>query len=129
VYELRSGVYYVDHYWTEEKRHPYLVRVAGRPAGFVLIKLIVLDDGSPATYLSEFFIMKKYRGQGIGQTVACHLFDLYPGTWEVSEHAQNYPAQAFWRKVIGRYTGGRFKEEVVEDGEVVQFFQSAGINT
>jgi predicted acetyltransferase len=68
--------------------------------------------------------MRKYRGIGVGQRVAFHLFDLYPGEWEISEIPRNYPAQAFWRKTIGRYTNGQFREVVEEDGEVVQFFMS-----
>jgi predicted acetyltransferase len=122
-----QGLYrydYFDHYWTEEKRHPYLVRVDGKVAGFVFVKVERKDDGTPYTYMAEFFIMKKYRGQGIGQTVAFHLFDLYPGEWQVSEIAKNYPAQAFWRKIIGRYTDGQFEEEVMEDGDVLQVFVS-----
>jgi predicted acetyltransferase len=115
---------YFDHYWTEETRQPYLVRVAGKLAGFALVKTEKREDGTPYTFMAEFFIMKKYRGQGIGQVVAYHLFDLYPGEWEVSEIAHNYPAQAFWRKIIGRYTGGQFEEEIMEDGEVLQLFRS-----
>jgi predicted acetyltransferase len=122
-----QGLYrydYFDHYWTEEKRHPYLVRVAGKVAGFAFVKLDEKDDGTPYTFMAEFFIMKKYRGQGIGQAVAFHLFGLYPGEWEVSEIAKNYPAQAFWRKIIGRYTDGQFEEEIMEDGDVLQIFRS-----
>jgi predicted acetyltransferase len=117
---------YFDHYWTEETRHPYLVRVAGTPAGFALVRLLAKDDGTPYTYMAEFFIMRKYRGQGIGQAVACYLFDSYPGEWEVSEIAQNFPAQAFWRKIIGRYTGGHFDEVIMDDGDVAQTFNSPG---
>lgn len=124
-----DGLYrydYFDHYWTEAHRHPYLVRVDGKIAGFAFIRLEEREDGTPFTFMAEFFIMKKYRGKGIGQAVAYHLFDLYPGEWEVSEIPQNYPAQAFWRKIIGRYTGGHFTEQIMEDGEVVQFFRSPG---
>jgi predicted acetyltransferase len=115
---------YFDHYWTEEKRLPFLVRVAGKFAGFAFMKKEVKDDGSPYSYIAEFFIMKKYRGKGIGQAAAFQLFDLFPGEWQISELATNYPAQAFWRKIIGRYTGGAFEETVMEDGDVLQVFNS-----
>ena len=128
AHELCSGLAYHDNYWTEAKRHPYLVRVAGKLAGFALVKTEKHDDGTPYTYMAEFFIMKKYRGQGIGEAVAYWLFDHYPGDWEVSEIAQNVPAQAFWRKIIGRYTGGQFEEEVIEDGDVLQSFRSPRAN-
>jgi len=115
---------YFDHYWTEENRHPYLVRVAGKMAGFALVKAKEHEGGAPYTDMAEFFIMRKYRGQGVGQAAAFALFDLYPGEWEVSQIATNLPAQTFWRKIIGRYTGGHFEEIVLEDGDVVQSFRS-----
>jgi predicted acetyltransferase len=115
---------YLDHYWTEADRHPYLVRVAGKIAGFALVRVEEDDAGVPYADMAEFFILKKYRGQGVGQAVAFHLFDLYPGKWEVSEIARNLPAQAFWRKVIERYSGGQFEEVVMDDGDVLQSFRS-----
>ena len=89
---------YFDHYWTDTQRRPYLVRVAGKLAGFALLRLAHRDDGTPYTSMAEFFIMKKYRGKGVGQAAAFYLFDQYPGDWEVSEIAGNRPAQAFWMR-------------------------------
>ena len=114
---------YFDHYWTEDRRHPFLVRVAGKLAGFALVKSEEKDDGSPYTYMAEFFVMRKYRGQGIGQQVAFFLFDSYPGEWEVSQIARNVPAQTLWRKIIARYTKGQIEEETLEDGDVLQRFR------
>ena len=114
---------YFDHYWTDTQRRPYLVRVAGKLAGFALLRLAHRDDGTPYTSMAEFFIMKKYRGKGVGQAAAFYLFDQYPGDWEVSEIAGNRPAQAFWRKIIGRYTGGQYEEETLDDGDVIQTFK------
>lgn len=31
------GSRYLDHYWTEAGRHPYLIRVDGNLAGFMLV--------------------------------------------------------------------------------------------
>jgi hypothetical protein len=33
----------------------------------------------------------------------------------VREKTENLAATAFWRRVIGRYTGGRFEEVVLDD--------------
>jgi len=63
------------------------------------------------TYLiDEFFVLRKYRRRGVGAHVARTVFDRFPGHWEVSELRENTAAQAFWRRVIGRYTGGNFRE-------------------
>jgi predicted acetyltransferase len=119
------GYKYLDHYWAEEKRHPFLVLVAGRIAGFALIQEVERHGYPSSFFMAEFFIMKKYRSQGIGQIVAFYLFDLFKGEWSVSQIAENYPAQQFWRKVIARYTGGRFEEIQAEGWEgVIQTFNN-----
>jgi hypothetical protein len=47
--------------------------------------------------------------------------------WAVSELERNLPAQAFWRKVIGRYSEGNYTEKPLEDGSgVIQFFNTPG---
>ncbi len=109
--EGRFGYDYLDAYWTEETRTPLLVRVDGKLAGFGLLKRgsTLLNDAD-IMHVSEFFIMRKYRRRGVGSETARRMFDLFPGRWEVSEMAANLPAQAFWRKVIGAYTNGRFEE-------------------
>jgi predicted acetyltransferase len=55
---------------------------------------------------------------------ARHCFDAFRGRWEVGEMRQNLAAQAFWRKVIGDYTGGAYAEAVPApkwDGPVQRF--------
>ncbi len=119
------GYSYLDHYWVQENRHPFLIRVAGKHAGFALVKEKVQEGRLSAFFMAEFFVMRKYRGQGISDVAACSLFALHPGDWTISETGNNQPAQRFWRKVIDRYTGGNF-EEIQADGwdGVIQTFTS-----
>ena len=58
--------------------------------------------------------MRKYRRLGAGKEAATRLFDLFPGRWEVAVVAPNTGALAFWRQVIGEYTGGRYEERFEE---------------
>ncbi len=79
--------------------------------------------------MSEFFVMRKYRRQRVGEGAARALFDRFPGRWEVSEVPENPGAQAFWRKVIAEYTGGCYEEQVLDDERwegPVQVFESPG---
>lgn len=46
---------------------------------------------------------------------ATRLFDAFRGPWEVRQLFRNTAATAFWRAVIGAYTGGGFGEVVVDD--------------
>lgn len=78
------GYKYLDHYWTEPGRHPFLVRVGTKLAGFVLVRTTRMSDESTCYSTAEFFIMRKYRHQGIGQAVAFQVFDMFPGRWRVA---------------------------------------------
>jgi predicted acetyltransferase len=114
-----QGLYeypYLDHYWTEPNRHPFLMRVDERLAGFALVATYNYLTGErdlargAARVIAEFFVMRKYRRQGFGELAARQLFDLFPADWQVAQLRENTPAIAFWRKVIDRYTGGRYQE-------------------
>ena len=114
---------YLDHYWTDPGRHAFIVRVAGQVAGFVMVRMVESLGGETVHSIAEFFIMRKYRRQGVGTTVARRVFDMFPGRWRVAEEEANAPAQAFWRRVIRRYTEGKFKEirDDEWDGPVQEF--------
>jgi predicted acetyltransferase len=99
------GYPYLDNYWTETGRYPFFIRVDGKLAGFVLVHVA---EGVNA--IGEFFVLRKYRRQGVGGEVAHRIFDQFPGRWRVEQEECNKPAQTFWRKVIGAYTNGQFTE-------------------
>lgn len=119
---------YLPYYWTEPERSPFLILVDGKPAGFVLVRDTREGDGGQIIHhMAEFFVMRKYRRNKVGQRAAWAIFDRFPGRWFVSEIEENQPAQAFWRKVIGEYTAGKFEDTRVEEWEgPVQFFVSPG---
>lgn len=149
-----SGQYTDDRfltgYWLEPNWTALLVRADDKLAGFVWVLQTTLfrpEDikrlretrgieetwslKSPHHLIEEFFIMRKYRLKGVGEYVAQHVFDLFPGVWEVSEIEENTPAQAFWRKVIGRYTGNQYAEVTLDTDQwrgPVQVFQSGRVN-
>ena len=128
-----NGLYideYLDLYWQEAGRYPFLVRVDGKLAGFVLVRKLPgeASHGEDVHSIAEFFVMRKYRGAGVGRAVAWQVFDRFPGEWRVEEMAVNLPAQAFWRKVIGEYSAGSYVERMRDDEEwqgPEQIFHSA----
>jgi predicted acetyltransferase len=87
----------------EPERSPFLVRVDGKLAGFVLVARYDYLTGIKDTWvMAEFFIMRKYRLHGIGEYVACHIFNQFPGDWQVGQI--NKILQQQRRKVIARYS-------------------------
>ncbi len=114
---------YLENYWKEEgKKFPYMILKDGKYVGFVLVRLI---EAEPHNYFSvaEFFVMKKYRREGVGKTIAKEIFNLHRGNWEVYQKESNKPAQFFWNKVIDEYTVGQFTEHW-EDEKRIQHFKN-----
>ena len=111
---------YLDLYWTQEDRHPFLIKAGDRLAGFVLVREIE----SGARQIAEFFVLRGERGRGVGRAAALETFERYPGRWEVAQLRDNLPAQAFWRRVVGEYTEGRYLERATDSppGGVMQLF-------
>lgn len=114
---------------TDPRCAPFLVYVDGHLAGFVLVRAYSQLTGDQGIHdILEFFIMRKFRGRGVGTIVARRTFAQFPGTWEVREHRRNHPAQRFWRRVIADYTGGQYTEFSWDDARhrgIVQRFESA----
>ncbi|MCR8644402.1 GNAT family N-acetyltransferase [Paenibacillus sp. N1-5-1-14] len=132
----QHGLYmykYLDHQWTEDYRSPFFIKVDGELAGFALIirdvpaEFVALSTASESHVVSDFFVMRKFRGQGVGKHAAFTLFDQFPGVWEVRQSLGNTPANKFWMKTIHAYTNGCFIEEVIHNDRwkgPVQVFES-----
>lgn len=101
--------------------HPFLLKIDSKWAGFAWVEegsYIDADDDDVNHWLmEEFFIVRKYRGKGMGEWFARAVFDQFPGIWEVGEIHANTDAQRFWRKIIGRYVGDNMFDEIVVNSD------------
>lgn len=114
-----------DAYGSDPARHAFLLRVAGKAAGFALVdELSQRPSGNDRHSIAEFFVMRAYRRRGYGVAVAHELFDRFPGPWQVAQIEANRPAQAFWRRVIDAYTGSRYRERRSPTGAIIQEFET-----
>jgi predicted acetyltransferase len=105
------GYRHFEEYWTDDDRHPFLIRAGGQLAGVALVR-----TGTPHD-MAEFFVLRKYRGRGVGRQAARALFALFPGEWQVRQMAANTGATAFWRRAIP----GPFRDDTNEQGPVQRF--------
>ena len=109
---------YLDNYWTEKDRYPFIIRVDDKLAGFVLVNKHSVVTSSPTDYaIAEFFVLKKYRKRGIGKIVAFEVFNKFQGNWEVKQLRLHKVSHIFWNNVINQYTLGNFIE--LENGNEV----------
>lgn len=128
----RFDDYPLDAYWHDDERHPFLLRVEGKLAGFALVSGRSRLSGQPGVFdMAEFFVMRKYRRKGVGLAAACAAFDRFKGPWEVRQRAENVGATAFWRRAIAHYTGGAYQEVPWNDaswvGPVQRFSNEARV--
>jgi predicted acetyltransferase len=126
----RFGALALERYWSDEWRRPFLIRVEEKLAGFALIEERSRLTGAHGVFdMAEFFVLRKYRRQGVGHAAARAAFDRFKGPWEVRERDENPAATSFWRRVIADYTGGRYEESRIDaewKGLVQRFSTAAG---
>lgn len=119
---LNSGLYtmnkYIEKYWQDKNRHPYILKCNDELAGFVLYRF----NEENMNEIAEFFVLKKYRKIGAGTFMANKMFDLYKGKWEVSTLIKNEISQKFWRKTIKNFTNNDFEEKYVRDNSRLAFY-------
>ena len=102
------GYRYLDLYWIEAKRHPFIIRVDRKLAGFILINQFTYTEAKWT--VAEFLVLKKYRDRKIGKKSAFNVFDRFSGKWEVRTLNGNLVAKQFWRKTIQQYAPQSMKE-------------------
>lgn len=113
--------------WNSAHRRIFLSRSGNEWAGFAIVDLDLPESGgATVNELSEFFIMPPYRRQGLGERVACELFDRFKGRWELAIVETNEDALQFWRAVLRRYTNGQYVERHrLEENDFLHEFRSA----
>ena len=109
---------YIDLYWTQEERHPYILKCDGQIAGFVLERFN--EDGM--NEIAEFFVLNKYRKHGAGTFMANEMFKKYKGKWEIRTLLRNKQAQEFWRKVVKSASNGNYEERFIRDNTRYAFY-------
>jgi predicted acetyltransferase len=110
-------------YWQHNNEHAFFIKFETELIGFALVECGI--NGEPHS-INEFFVMKKYNGKGYGAVAAMKLFSMFPGQWKITQIPNNYPAQAFWRKVINQYTNGNYYEYYDSKRRSIQEFNSEG---
>ena len=109
---------YIDLYWIQEERHPYILKYDGQIAGFVLVRFN--EDGM--NEIAEFFVLNKYRKHGAGTFMANEMFKKFKGKWEIRTLLKNKQAQEFWRKVVKSASNENYEERFIRDNTRYAFY-------
>jgi predicted acetyltransferase len=123
-WNVREGEFLAG-WFNDSSAHPFVILKDGARAGFALVSRPAAFPRRTADFrMAEFFVIAPERRRGVGASAAGLLFSRFAGDWEVVEDEYNRPALAFWRRVIGRQTGGRYAERRAA-GEVCHSFRTA----
>lgn len=97
------GYPYLDDYWIKPDHFPFLVYVDDVLAGLVLIQKTLPEFSvSPIDRwdISEFFILRKFRGQNVGLHAAHMIWSGFKGPWQLRVLKENVRATQFWFKTV-----------------------------
>lgn len=100
----RFADYPLGEYWIRPRWSAAIVRYDDRLAGLALVNDRGHSGKPVDRNMAEFFIVRKYRGRGIGRAAAEQIFARHPGQWEVAVARKNVAALSFWRTVIAGAT-------------------------
>lgn len=104
------GYKYLGCYFSEKNCFPYFILADGKLVGFALVNDYPEVEGEITDFcLSEFFILYKYRRNGVGREAVRLIFDRHHGKWQLKRHPKNLASVFFWDKVIAELTGENYK--------------------
>jgi predicted acetyltransferase len=112
-------------WFADSSAHLLTVLKDEKPVGFAMVRTgqTLAGRGKVDFSMAEFFIARPWRRRGVGQEAVRLILDRFSGRWHIMEYMRNPQAVAFWRRVVGAYTGGQYQERGAS-GEIHQYFES-----
>jgi predicted acetyltransferase len=104
-YKDENGIYlypYLDAYWKDNTRFPYLFYDGENLTGFALVR-----KASEYWEMSEFYVKPEYRRRNLGITCATLLFRKHPGIWRISFNKANINSRNLWTKLANNIATGQ----------------------
>jgi len=111
-------------YWSDPERHPFLIWIDGKLAGFVLVKRgSGVSDDATVWDMAEYFVLRGWRRHRVGTRVAHDVWRRFPGRWQVRVMEANVAARQFWDRAISSFLGRASSTVRLDhDGEQWQVF-------
>jgi predicted acetyltransferase len=95
-FELAPG----DVWWTRADHFAYFIKLGEELAGFALVRAgSRVNNTAEVMDVAEFFVLRSFRGHGVGKRAAHALFRAFPGAWEIRVRRTNIAAMQFWSRV------------------------------
>jgi predicted acetyltransferase len=92
----------LEDYWTRADHSVWFIRAEGKLAGFVLLDRRTRSGKHVDFNMSQFFVLRAYRGKSVAQRAVELVLNRHPGQWEVAIMERNTPALRFWPRAVAR---------------------------
>ena len=111
----------LDAYWNTHDHYPFLIMCNAEVAGFSLLRKYPSDKS--IFDIGQFFILRKFMGQGIGRKAFELSVSKFPGQWMTRVLIENTKALGFWKSVIAQATNNNYdvNSELYSDKEMYFF--------
>lgn len=120
-YDEPDNYPFLDSYWREQRRLPFLIEAEGRVAGFTLVNAISISGYPVDASVAEFYVLPAFRRAGCGAAAAAQAFHTRAGWWELSFHRDNAAACAFWPAAAQRAGGKRIQIFDIGESRILRF--------
>ncbi|MBY6242256.1 GNAT family N-acetyltransferase [Methylosinus sp. Sm6] len=112
---------FLDCYWREERRSPFLIEADGALAGFTLVNAVSISGYAVDASVAEFYVLPPFRRRGCGARAASLAFRSRAGWWELSFHRDNPAARLFWPAAAARAGARRLQFYDVGESRILRF--------
>ncbi|MCG7488571.1 GNAT family N-acetyltransferase [Vibrio sp. Of14-4] len=107
-------------YWHQNDHKPYFIYVENEIAGFVLLRRY--PECKSIWDIEQYFVLKKFKGQGVGKRAFQQLTEKYPGQWQVRILKENKVAMKFWLATIESIVKTDYLSELAIDVDLEMHF-------
>ena len=104
--------YPLSDFWERPRWSANLILIGSTTAGFCLVNDSSHISEAVGANVAEFFVLRKFTGQGVGKSAARAMFNSWPGSWEVAVASRNRTAKKFWKRVIESSPEARDVQEI-----------------
>ena len=108
----RYADYALSDYWERPNWSASVIVFGSSLVGFCLVNNSSHINEVVNANVAEFFILRKFRGQGLGKSAARTMFSSRPGSWEVAVASRNNAAKKFWKRTIETSPEARHVQEI-----------------
>jgi predicted acetyltransferase len=120
-YKDENGIYlypYLDAYWEEDSRFPYLLFSDSALAGFALVR----REGDHWE-MSEYYVIPEFKRRGLAEACAKAIFQKHTGKWRIGFNKHNQPSRSLWYKLADNLASVDVeKGEADTSHDYIQFF-------